>query len=219
MEDMEQAGVKRALGRGLAILRQRVVLGELPGWLTELDFWRAFSAADPWEVGSLVQRLRAAERQLRLRSAGRAASRGAKWELGNPPADVPALPAWAADADEAQKRMVVALGRLALGAAIEAALVEETLDRVAPGARTQDGDHVTGRLYQDAFLAALWSSAHAQYIAYVQSGVEEPPPPGVNTVPNAAAEFDLSDLYSRRFCQRLCPKGATPLLQILMRCT
>ena len=211
--------MKPALQRGLTILCQRVVLPEMPAWLTELDFGQAFAVANPWEVGTLVQSLRAAERQLRLRSAGRAASNGAKWELVDPSVDVPALPAWAADDQEAQKRMVVALGRLALGAAIEAAIAEETLDRVAPGGRTTDGDHVTGRLYQDSFLVALWSSAHAQYISYIQSGVEEPPLPGISTVPNSAAEFDLSDLYSRRFCQRLCPKGATSLLQVLCRST
>ena len=219
MEDMGQAGIEDALKRGIAVLEQRVVLKGLPAWLTELDFVKACSTANPWDVGAIVQTLRAAERQLRMRSAGRASSKAAKWELKEPAKDIPALPSWAADDQEAQKRMVVALGRLALGAAIEAALVEETLDRVAPGGRTHDGDHVTGRLYQDAFLTALWSSAHAQYIAYVQDGVEEPPSPGICSVPNAAAEYDFSDLYSRRFCQRLCPKGAVPLLQVMMRCT
>jgi len=219
MADMEQAGMQPALERGIAILRLRVVLPAMPAWLTELDFVRAFAVANPWDVGALVQSLRAAERQLRLRSAARAASVGAKWEVVDPPAEVPALPAWAADDQGAQTRMVVALGRLALGAAIEAAIVEETLDRVAPGARTNDGDTTTGRLYQDSFLAALWSSAHAQYIAYIQSGVEEPPLPGISTVPSAASEFDLSDLFARRFCQRLCPKTANSLLSVLMRST
>ena len=192
---------------------------ETPAWLTELDFGQAFAVANPWQVGSLVQSLRAAERQLRLRTAARASSSDASWKLEDPPDDVPALPAWAADDQGAQRRMVIALGRLALGAAIEAALAEETLDRVTPGQRTAGADHVTGRLYQDSFLVAIWSSAHAKYISYIQSGVEEPPVPGISTVLNAAAEWDFSDLYSRRFCQRLCPKGPSWLLQVLMRST
>jgi len=217
--DMEQLGMAEALQRGLKILSDRVVVPDIPGWLMDLDFTHANATANPWVVGDLVHQLRAAERQLRVRAAGRAPA-GSQWELTDPAADVPALPSWAADADEAQKCMVVALGRLALGAAIEAALSEEALDRIAPGARTStDGDYVSGRLYHDAFLLATWTSSHAQYISYIQSGVEEPPNPGLHSVPNAAAELDLSDLFSRRTCPRLCPKAAMPLLQILMRST
>ena len=172
MEDMGQAGIEDALKRGIAVLEQRVVLKGLPAWLTELDFVKACSTANPWDVGAIVQTLRAAERQLRMRSAGRASSKAAKWELKEPAKDIPALPSWAADDQEAQKRMVVALGRLALGAAIEAALVEETLDRVAPEAARRR--RPCDKAVPDAFLTALWSSAHAQYIAYVQDGVEEP---------------------------------------------
>lgn len=223
MGDFEQAGMKDALGRGIEALRQRVDLfaqRHLPDWLVELDFGQAFSSADPWTVGSLVQDLRAAERELRSRSAARSAVKGAQWRVVDPPSDVPPLPSWAADDHEAQKRMVIALGRLALGAAVEAALVEETLDRIAPGAHTAaDDEPQTGRLYQDAFLVAIWSSSHAQYIAYIQSGMEEPPVPGISTVPNAAAEWDFSDVYSRRFCQRICPKGPSWLLQVLCRST
>jgi len=215
---MQQAGVAQALERGLRALRERVVLRELPVWFTQMDFLHARSNADPWAAGEYVHELRAAERQLRLRASGRAAW-CRRWELQDPSEEIPALPAWAADAEESQKCMVVALARLALGSAIEAAFAEEALDRCAPGARTSDCDNASGRLYQDAFLVAVWTSAHAQYVSCVQSGVEEPPVPGLQSVPNAAAEFDLSDLFARRFCARLCPKPAMPLLQILMRST
>lgn len=207
-----------ALQRGINVLHARAVLPELPAWLSNLNFVQARAAADPWQVGQLVQDLRTVERQLRLRAAGRNAS-CTRWKLQDPDKNTPALPAWAADDEEAQKRMVVALGRLALGAAIEAAFVEETLDLCAPGARSNDNSVKTARLYNDAYLAAIWTSAHAQYVSHVQSGVEEPPLPSINSVLNAATELDLSDLFSRRFCPRLCPKSALPLLQVLMRST
>lgn len=217
--DMGQLGMEEALQRGLNTLRKRVVLPEIPHWFLQLDFVHACAVSDPWVVGDLVHQLRAAERQLRMRSAGRAPA-GSQWQLKDPEGDVPPLPSWAADASKAQKCMVVALGRLALGAAIEAAFSEDALDRVAPGARlSPEGDHVSGRIYNDAFLVAVWTSSHAQYISYIQSGVEEPPSPGLHSVPNAAAELDLSDLFSRRSCPRMCPKAAMPLLQILMRST
>lgn len=211
----------QALRRGVAALQARLVLPRLPEWLLEPDFVSARAAADPWEVGDLVRALQAAERQLRLCSAGRCSATG-PWFPSEVSPETPALPAWAADDDEAQKRMVVALGRLALGAAVEAAFVEETLDRCAPGAvvaRGGEPDAAVARLYHDAYLVSVWTSAHAQYVSYVQSGVEEPPPPGIHSVPSAATDLDLSDLFARRTCQRQCPKAAAPLLQILCRCT
>jgi len=117
--------------------------------------------------------------------------------------------------------MVTATARLELGAAVEAALADHALDIIAPGARPNARAAVqeAARLYQDAHLVAVWTSAHAEYVAAVQSGLEEPPEPSVFTVPNAASETDWSDLYARRYCPKLCNKAALPLLNILMRST
>lgn len=206
----------QALRRGVDALRARAALAELPDWLFELNFASACHAADPWVVGQLVLELGAAERQLRLSAAARG---GRRWTPQQGTEDLAALPNWAADDDDAQRRMVVSLGRMALGAAAEAALAEAALDRCAPGERGADADAALARTYQDAFLVAVWTSAHAQYVSAVQFGVEEPPCPGVHSVPNAASELDLSDLFARRTCQRACPKKAASLLQILCRCT
>lgn len=204
-----------ALERGVALLRSRgVAVYDLPQWMCELDFTQAVRVADPFTVGTLVQQLRAAERRLRRRASSRTAL-GERWVMQYDTKDVPALPSWASDDETAQRRMVAALARLALGAAIEAALAEATLDVCAPGTESV----AAGRLYQDAHLIAIWTSAHAQYVSAVQLGFEEPPVPSVWSVPNAASEFCLSDLFARRFCQRMCPKPALPLLQILCRCT
>ena len=57
-------------------------------------------------------------------------------------------------------------------------------------------------------------------MAQVQSGVEEPPPPSLFTVPNAAADLDWSELFGRRWCPRQCVnKNALALLNCLTRCT
>jgi len=217
--DFSQAGVPEALHRGVASLKARVTeFPEMPSWILEPNFVTACAAADPWSVGKLVLQLRKAEALLRTRVASRAPS--AAWPIAPPPENTPALPSWASDDAESQKRMVIALGRLALGTAIEAALAEEALDMRVPNAREASGDaHLSGRVYHDAFLVSVWTSAHAQYVAYVQQGIEEPPPPGVTTVPNALNEFDFTDLFARRFCPRQCAKEAVPLLQLLCRCT
>lgn len=218
--DFAQAGVPEALRRGLVSLRARVPeMPELPEWFCEPDFVKAHAVVDAWSVGTLVQALRKAERQLRSRVGAREPC--VAWPAEpQPPEEVHALPSWAAEDGDAQKRMVTALGRLALGAAVEAVLAEKAVDLIDPGSGPSSGcDRAASRLYQDAFLVSAWTSAHAQYVSYVQQGIEEPPAPSVFTVPSALCEFDHSDLFARRSCQRQCPKGAMPLLQILCRCT
>ena len=58
-----------ALARGIAEMGKRVTVPELPSWLYSLDFAHAWVAADPWIVGELVQQLRRAEGELRMRAA------------------------------------------------------------------------------------------------------------------------------------------------------
>lgn len=116
------------------------------------------------------------------------------------------------------RRMLFAATRLALGAAIEAANAKEASIIAPPGARKTDVFSIA-RLYNDAFLASVWTSAHAMYISQLQNGFEEPSAPGLFTVPNAYSIFDLTDLFARRTCPRQCPKDAQPLLHVLMRST
>lgn len=218
--DFEHAGVPEALHRGMLSLTARVPdVPDLPAWFWEPDFAKACAVANPWSVGGFVQELRRAERVLRARLATRMSA--AAWASEPTPLEgIPALPRWAADDGEAQKRMVVGLGRLALGAAVEAVLAEKAVDLLPPGVRdTTSCGRAAACLYQDAFLVSVWVSAHARYVSYVQQGVEEPPAPSVFTVPSALSEFDHSDLFARRSCQRQCPARAASLLQILCRCT
>lgn len=207
-----------ALKRSLDILENEAGVDMVPPWIYELSFGSSNSKADPYVAGHWIENFRDAEKLLRSKVAHRV-PRGANWRVETKCSDLPAIPPWAADRDDAQLRMIVALTRLAMGAALEAAIAGEALRVCAPGTRIEDNNGALARLYNDGFLIATWSSAHAHYVAAVQSGVEDPPAPDLNSVPNSANEWDFSDIFSRRSCPRQCPKLASQILQILTRST
>ena len=212
--------MRGALERALKSLEQQTGIraGTVPDWLYRLSFVHANGDADPWIAGEWIQTFRNAEKRLRGKTNHRV-PKGAAWPVGTAVDDLPAIPPWAADDNEAQLRMIVALVRMAMGAALEAAIANASLELCAPGARMEDTDGAMARLYNDGFLVAVWTSAHAHYVSAIQSGVEEPPFPDLCTIPNAANELDLSDLFARRTCPRQCPKQAASLLHVLMRST
>lgn len=206
---MEGAGVGAALERGIQLLQAESDIPpiSIPTWFMDLDFARSHFDADVWCVGSLVHRLKSAEALLRHRAAE---EYGSRWKVNCHDPTMAALPAWAATEEDAQMRMVLALGRLALGSAVEAAFALEDY-------RARSSNRTSPVLYNDALLVAVWTSAHAEYVSYVQSGVEEPPFPGVHSFPNSLSEYDFSALFSMRTCPRMCPKSALPLLQVFQR--
>ena len=77
------------------------------------------------------------------------------------------------------------------------------------------------QLYFDAYAAAVWTSAHAEYIASIEDGVLEPPPPSIATFPCASGGFDLGDHFERRVATKgeALPKEAEPLVSLLARAT
>ncbi len=199
-----------AMRRGLWLLRKYEGVADVPVWLysCSLSFDELAQQCVLEECGDYVRMLRRAERALRV---------GTTWEGHAECADHP-IPEGAADEGVALRRMLFATTRLALGAAVEAAFAKEATILAPHGARKLDTFSVA-RVYNDAFLAAVWSSAHAMYVSTLQNGVEEPPTPSVFTVPNAYSVLDLTDLFSRRMCPKQCPKEAQPLLHVLMRST
>lgn len=143
----------------------------------------------------------------------------APWLLGGP---------FAQAASAAGGRRAAAVRRLALGAELEK-LAATRCKQLACGSRRAI-EHASAaarreatQLYHDAYLVAVWTSAHAEYVAALddEDGDEEPPPPTVHTVPNALSGIDLSDLYARRANPRESgvPKAAEPLVALLGRCT
>ena len=219
---MEQAGVFQALRRGIALLKDREHIPELPEWLTCTSFAQACAQVHCFEQTQFVAALRTAEHNIntRLRARMKTTTKHELYCCGDPPTveGFEPLPPWAAS--ESAGRMAVATACLALGAAVESTIAEHALDIATPGARPSGATaRKLTRLYADAHLVAVWTSAHAIYVSAIQSGVEEPPVPSVFSMQNAASEIDWSDLFTRRWCPRLCPKSAQPLLQILMRST
>jgi hypothetical protein len=216
--NFEEAGVGPALRRGLALLdahcNSRLV--QLPPWLTDLDFGNALFHLDVWSVGALVRELRSLETLLRQEASDQF---GATWSVPAGDETIPAIPSWGASSEDSQMRMVLALGRLALGSLVEAAFALEDLRCNARPEIPSDGvsSNKMPRLYTDALLVAVWTSAHAEYVSYIQSGVEEPPLPGVHLFPSSLSEYDFGGLFSMRSCPRMCSKTVLPLLQVFQR--
>ena len=116
-------------------------------------------------------------------------------------------------------RRKAAATRLAFGAQLEE-YAKYTISRIWPANRSELPDDAIARrwacqLYFDSYCAAVWTSAHAEYIAALDSGVIEPASPSITTVPCASCGFDLSDLYERRVAQT----EAGPMIHLLSRCT
>lgn len=211
-----------ALNKGVDLLKRHVADEfRFPEWLLDLDFEHAIPRCDLDIAKECVRVLRDVERNLRL---------GTEWEAGlqananSSMSDDTSETSLSLQTGEEQedessektRRLVFASARLSLGAAIEAAFAKAAS---APTTQRSESNTLNARLYNDSFLAALWSSTHATYITNLQHGVEEPPAPSVFTVPNALSALDLSDLFARRTCPRQCTKEAHSLLQILLRAT
>lgn len=145
-------------------------------------------------------------------------------------------PAWALDGslEEAAatfsppSRKAAAARRVACGAALEAVAVAAASELCATNRRDLDeASHAQRKkrlcqLYFDAFCAALWTSAHAEYLASLDAGVVEPAPPSVGTFPSAGSGFDLGDIFARRVAGRggvAMPKTTETLAALLGRST
>lgn len=118
----------------------------------------------------------------------------------------------------------VAACRVRFGALLEGYAETTCAHLCTPGrADLEDDAHGKRRacqLYFDAYAAACWTSAHAEYLAALESGIAEPPSPTISSVPCASAGYDLGELFARRSASRdTNPKAAEPLIQLLSRCT
>jgi len=134
-------------------------------------------------------------------------------------------------APEMAAHRVAALARLCYGEALEACAALAARRICAPtevpcsGAQQRE----MAQLSFDAYCAALWTSAHADYVAslvelepLVGDDVEPalmPPHPELGSVPSAANAPDLVALYERVASPRACAKSAQPMLALLARAT
>lgn len=129
--------------------------------------------------------------------------------------------------ESAGGRREAAAARVAFGAQLEQ-YAKDTIEHVGwPADRSTSlpedgiGRKWACQLYHDAYCAAVWTSAHAEYIAALDCDIIEPPHPSIGSVPCASSGFDLSDLYARRVASKNegYPKAVEPLVQLMSRCT
>ena len=92
----------------------------------------------------------------------------------------------------------------------------------APAAEgsAQQRARVCGAMF-DAYAAAVWTSAHAEYVAMLDAGLVEPPLPCLSMFPSASSGKDLGDLFARRLNPRTSgmSKETESLVSLLARCT
>ena len=73
--------------------------------------------------------------------------------------------------------------------------------------------------YADAYRAAVWTSAHAEYLSALDAGIFHPPPPCIRSLPCASSGIDLSGFFAYRIAPTEACKAALPLVALLHRCT
>lgn len=132
----------------------------------------------------------------------------------------------AVQSDSAASLRDVAVARVLHGAALERHAAH-TCSQLWPVSRVDMPEDPASRrracqLYFDAYCCAVWTSAHAEYVAACDAGAVDPPEPTIGTFPCASSGIDLSDLFSRRAATNndaAYPKTAEPLIQLMARAT
>jgi hypothetical protein len=211
--DFEDAGMQGALSRLLGQLRQHNNAPEVPAWVWSLDFLQAVAACAAH--GNALQLVASFEAARCTFGGGAEAAR---------PSLVQA---------EHTSQQVAAAVRLGFGEMLEAFARSVALSILdvdeAPGPGADK--HALNALYHDSYCAAVWTSAHAEFLATVQdllgnrAATEElvrnlmVPPPELYTVPNLSNLLHIGALNDRNASPRCCSKLSQALLAILTRAT
>ena len=217
--DFEDAGMCGALARLRARLVECAPTLVVPAWVWSLDY--AFAVTECARCGDDVPELLGA-----LASATRALT-GAGTGAGAAAAS-DAAPTAAPTAQQ-----TAAIVRLGFGELLEALATRAARtvvgDEHAPGPGVDKRALAT--IYHDAYCAAVWTSAHAEYLGCIhdllgsqpatEARVREfmVPPPELYTVANLSHLTQLSALTERTASPRCCSKSSQALLAILTRVT
>ena len=214
--DFEDAGMCGALARLRARLAECAPSLVVPAWVWSLDY--AFAVTECTRCGDdvrgLLRAIASATRALAGTGPGTAAS--------------DAAPTVAPTALQTAAIVRLGFGELleALATKVARTIVE---DEHAPG---HDVDRrALATLYDDAYCAAVWTSAHAEYLGSIhdllgnqpatEARVREfmVPPPELYTVANLSHLAQLGALTERTSSPRCCSKSSQALLAILTRVT
>lgn len=213
--DFEDAGMIGAMGRLLARLRKLVGSLALPAWLWSMDFSQAVTAcASCADVPVLIDAM--------VRTTWTLSS-GSGRENARPNA-LPRGPTVVQMAAAARLHFGEMLEVLAVTAANAIVPAEEV-----PGMGVDQS--ALAFLYYDSYCAAVWTSAHAEFLATIQdllAGREASeklvqelmvPPPDLYSVVNLSNLTHLGPMTERLASPRCCTKVSQPLLAILARVT
>lgn len=191
-----------------------VFVALLPQWLWSLDFHHAVvECARHDDLGGLVHSLRVQLERFR-------------------PADEPRA-AVAGDASALAPTLATATARLVFGELLEAhAAHRAALACGVSEVPVESEDRkALARIFFDGYLAAVWTSAHAEFLGVVYDlvGTRTPtetlvqdlmvPVPELYTVANLSNLLDVSALYERTASPKCCAKSSHGLLCILARAT
>ena len=209
--DFEDVGMCGALARLRARLAARAPALVVPAWVWSLEYEHAVTeCARCDDVPALLGALEGATRAL----------------TGAP---APAAPPTAAPTAQ----QTAATVRLRFGELLEALATKEARavvgDEQALGPNVDK--HALSMLYHDAYCAAVWTSAHAEYLGCIHDLLgSQPatealvrkfmvPPPELYTVANMSHLAQLGALTERTASARCCSKSSQALLAILTRVT
>ena len=201
----------------------------LPSWVQTLDFHAAVARCDARmddravvDAMELVRAQRRATEMLHAAMANR-------YELGPEPPQPVRIP------NERAPQSIAAAVRLCHGEMLEAYAAHRALQLCdATSMPPAHAGQEFARLCHDAYLAAVWTSAHAEYAVAVDelragqaSALAEHdavnelliPPPDLHSVACASNGPDLTALYERASSPRSCSKASQSLLAIFARVT
>ena len=211
---MAHAGVLDVIER---LLKNTDSLGQLPAWTVLLDFEMA--AAKMARVSPK-----------RIRHWFRVARRAAGAPM--PSGDTPQLQGWAVDTclqhnettykmpTTAAKRKTLAALRLVIGDVLEqnacaaATLVMPEAERRPTSLKARAE---AAKLFQDSFCAAVFTSAHCDFLEACHAGIAEARAPNIHTHPNSLCETDLTGFLERRGHLGSVQKGPAALIALLVR--
>ena len=188
------------------------VLGSLSEWLVLGDFERSAVALAKVNA-KRVRRL--------LRDLGQAV-RGGKDAPNAPPNEVPE---WFGGPNAAIDRPRAALAaiRLRVGELLERessrlALLPEVSPQPRARPVSEEAQKRSARIFQDSLAAAVFCSAHVDFLDAMHCGFQEPPAPHLHSSPNAFCERDTSVFFDRRLCApSLLPKGTSCMAALMQR--
>ena len=217
--DFEDAGMAGAMSRLLARLRMLVDSLALPSWLWSLDFGHAVTAcASCADVPALIH----AMDDIACTLSGGDGKTGASDKRAHTSA--PTAVQMAARARLHFGEMMEALATSAASALVPA-------EEVPGVGMDQVGYSSLALLYYDSYCAALWTSAHAEFLATIEDLLDGRaatddlmrelmvPPPDLYTVANVSNLAHLGALSERITSPRCCTKSSQSLLAILARVT